>query len=114
GFLGALRVLAVNTGRHFDREDAKDAKKTLRRLFWLRLGRSMIHRLPGMRQSTRQRPVQFPRFLFRYSSYSFFNSGSFGLGYRSLDLYLPVRNFALVHSSWMWVVSALVRISSTN
>ena len=33
GFLCALRVLAVNAGQHFHREDAKDAEKTLRRPF---------------------------------------------------------------------------------
>src|SRR5947208_17070289 len=32
GFLCALRVLAVNAGQHFHREDAKDAKKTRRSL----------------------------------------------------------------------------------
>src|SRR5436309_14687281 len=42
GFLCALCVLAVNAGQHFHREDAKDAKKTLRRLIWLRLGCSVI------------------------------------------------------------------------
>src|SRR5207249_3797750 len=42
GFLCALCVLAVNAGQHFHREDAKDAKKTLRRLVWLRLGCSVI------------------------------------------------------------------------
>src|SRR3989441_9122926 len=40
--LCVLCVLAVNAGQHFHREDAKDAKKTLRRLFWWRLGRSVL------------------------------------------------------------------------
>src|SRR5947208_14469740 len=42
GFLCALRVLAVNAGQQFHREDAKYAKKTLRRLFSWRLGRSVL------------------------------------------------------------------------
>src|SRR2546422_4737941 len=42
GFLCALRVLAVNAGQHFHREDAKDARKTPRRPFWLRLGCSLV------------------------------------------------------------------------
>lgn len=36
---------------------------------------------------------------FTYSSYSFFISGDNGPPYKSLDLYLPVRNFSFVHSS---------------
>src|SRR5439155_13521323 len=32
GFLRVLRILAVNAGQHFHREDAKYAKKTLTRL----------------------------------------------------------------------------------
>src|SRR3989442_9187281 len=47
GFLCVLGVLAVNAGQHFHREDAKDAKKTLRRLIWVRLGRPVkIRRIP--------------------------------------------------------------------
>src|SRR5213083_3467338 len=44
GILCALRVLAVNAGQHFHREDAKDAKKTLRRLAWFRAGRAVFIR----------------------------------------------------------------------
>src|SRR5438034_8744892 len=36
--LGALCVLAVNADLRFHRQDAKDAKKTLSRRVWLRLG----------------------------------------------------------------------------
>ena len=44
GFLCVLSVLAVNAGQHFHREDAKDAKTTLRRLIWLRLRRPRLIR----------------------------------------------------------------------
>jgi hypothetical protein len=45
-------------------------------------------------------PVLYFRSLFcRYSSYSFFSTGSDGVGYMSLDLYFPVRSLAFVHSS---------------
>src|SRR5579864_1345420 len=50
-----------------------------------------------------------PNRFFRYSAYSFWSAGSLGLGYISLDLYFPVMIFILVHSSWMWVSSALSR-----
>ena len=42
--LGVLRVLAVNAVTPFHRQDAKDAKKTPRRLVWLRLSCSVIIR----------------------------------------------------------------------
>src|SRR5438093_12169551 len=44
GFLCALRVLAVDSGQRFHREDAKSAKKTLRRFVWLRLRRPKLSR----------------------------------------------------------------------
>ena len=40
--LRALCVFAVNARQHFHREDAKDAKKTLRRSVLLRLGCSLL------------------------------------------------------------------------
>ena len=40
GFLGVLRVLAVNAVTPFHRQDAKDAKKTPSKAIWLRLCRS--------------------------------------------------------------------------
>src|SRR5438093_12098774 len=42
GFLCVLRVLAVNAGQHFHREDTKDAKETLTRPIWLRRGCSVL------------------------------------------------------------------------
>jgi hypothetical protein len=51
GFLCALCVLAVNAGQRFHREDAKDAKKTLRRAVALRLRCSvLIREIRGKKQ----------------------------------------------------------------
>src|SRR5437867_125333 len=67
GFLCALRVLAVNAGQHFHRQDAKDAKKTLRTqlcnhrmLFFIAL-RVSTPRHSVDRYNSRISPNCFPR-----------------------------------------------------
>jgi hypothetical protein len=44
GFLGVLRVLAVNADPKINRQDTKDAKKTPSKTIWLRLRRSRFIR----------------------------------------------------------------------
>jgi hypothetical protein len=42
GFLGVLWVLAVKADRQFNRQVAKDAKKTPSKTIWLRLGCAVL------------------------------------------------------------------------